>query len=209
MAGKSKVPADARWRSRLTPVVVSSLTPFIPAAIFVHMPGRERRVLRNVAAIIPNSSLSSGPSSGTLPSRSAWAPRCTSNVASPPSSTIRLGPSSSGQVSACSVAHQYSSSVSPFQAKTGTPVAAMAAAAWSWVEKILQLAQRTCAPRATKVSISTAVWTVICSDPVMLAPARGCSSAYSRRSAIRPGISTSARSISRRPKSACPMSATR
>ena len=34
--------------------------------------------------------------------------------------------------------HQYSSSVSPFQANTGMPAAAIAAAAWSWVEKMLQ-----------------------------------------------------------------------
>ena len=42
-------------------------------------------------------------------------------VASPPSSSSMFGPPS-GQVSACSVHHQYSSSVSPFQAKTGTPL---------------------------------------------------------------------------------------
>lgn len=47
---------------------------------------------------------------------------------------------------------------------------AMAAAAWSWVEKMLQEAQRTWAPRATRVSISTAVCTVMCSEPVMRAP---------------------------------------
>ncbi len=72
--------------------------------------------------------------------------------------------------------HQYSSSVSPFQAKTGTPCGssgvpsgptATAAAAWSWVEKMLQLAQRTSAPSAVSVSISTAVWTVMCSEPVI------------------------------------------
>ena len=34
----------------------------------------------------------------------------------------------------------------------------MAAAAWSWVEKMLQDAQRTSAPSSTSVSISTAVW---------------------------------------------------
>ena len=54
--------------------------------------------------------------------------------------------------------HQYSSSVSPFQAKTGTPGGSSAvpfgptttaAAAWSWVEKMLQEAQRTSAPSAT------------------------------------------------------------
>ncbi len=85
-----------------------------------------------------------------------------------------FGPSPSGQVSACSVHHQYSSSVSPFQAKTGMPAAAIAAAAWSWVEKMLQEAQRTSAPSATRVSIRTAVCTVMCSEPVIRAPASGC-----------------------------------
>ena len=78
--------------------------------------------------------------------------------------------------------HQYSSSVSPFQAKTGTPLGsstvpsgptATAAAAWSWVEKMLQEAQRTSAPSATSVSISTAVWIVMCSEPAIRAPASG------------------------------------
>ena len=81
--------------------------------------------------------------------------------------------------------HQYSSSVSPFQANTGTPwgssgvpsgPTAMAAAAWSWVEKMLQEAQRTSAPSATSVSMSTAVWMVMCSDPAMRAPASGLES---------------------------------
>ena len=101
--------------------------------------------------------------------------------------------------------HQYSSSVSPFQAKTGTPLGAStvpsgptatAAAAASWVEKMLQLAQRTWAPSATSVSIRTAVCTVMCRDPVIRAPASGLLSPYSARSAIRPGISCSARRIS-------------
>ena len=70
--------------------------------------------------------------------------------------------------------HQYSSSVSPFQANTGTPASAMAAAAWSWVEKMLQEHQRTSAPRATSVSISTAVCTVMWSEPMILAPFSGC-----------------------------------
>src|SRR5258705_11691969 len=48
-----------------------------------------------------------------------------------------------------------------------------AAAAWSWVEKMLQLAQRTCAPSAVSVSISTAVWIVMCRLPVILAPRSG------------------------------------
>ena len=127
-----------------------------------------------------------------------------------------FGPSA-GQVSACSVHHQYSSSVSPFQAKTGTPVGAStlpegptatAAAAWSCVEKMLQLAHRTSAPSSNRVSISTAVCTVMCSEPVIRAPASGCADAYSRRIAIRPGISCSASRISLRPNSASERSAT-
>ena len=54
-----------------------------------------------------------------------------SRVASPPSSTSRSGPLPSGQDSICSVHHQYSSSVSPFQAKTAAESRATAAAAWS------------------------------------------------------------------------------
>ena len=45
-----------------------------------------------------------------------------------------------------------------------------AAAAWSWVEKMLQEAQRTSAPSATRVSIRTAVWIVMCSEPAIFAP---------------------------------------
>ncbi len=40
-------------------------------------------------------------------------------------------------------------------ANTGTPDAAMAAAAWSWVEKMLHVAQRSSAPSAASVSMST------------------------------------------------------
>ena len=79
---------------------------------------------------------------------------------------------------------------------------AIAAAAWSCVEKMLQLAQRTSAPRSTSVSMSTAVWIVMCSEPVMRAPVSGLRGPYSSRHAIRPGISTSASSISLRPHSA-------
>ncbi len=158
--------------------------------------------------MILNSSLSADSGSGTAPAFSNSTPLCTSSVASPPSSRIMFGPSPSGQVSACSVHHQYSSSVSPFQAKTGTPASAMAAAAWSCVEKMLQEAQRTSAPRAVSVSMSTAVCTVMCSEPVMRAPLSGCSAANSSRVFIRPGISCSASSISLRPYSASERSAT-
>src|SRR5215212_8447354 len=74
---------------------------------------------------------------------------------------------------------------------------------------MLQLAHRTSAPKATKVSMSTAVWTVICSEPAILAPASGLESPYCARIAISPGISCSARLISLRPNSARLRSATR
>jgi len=45
----------------------------------------------------------------------------------------------------------------PFQANTGTPALAIAAAAWSCVEKILQDAHRTSAPSDLSVSIKNAV----------------------------------------------------
>ena len=145
-------------------------------------------------------------------------PRSTIMVASPPSSRIMLaGLSASGQVSICSAHHQYSSSDSPFQAYTGTPLGSSgvpcgptttAAAAWSCVEKMLQDAHRTSAPSDVRVSISTAVCTVMCSEPEIRAPFSGCTSAYSRRNDIRPGISYSARSSSLRPNSASDRSAT-
>src|SRR5947208_13065302 len=68
--------------------------------------------------------------------------------------------------------------------------------------------QRTCAPRLVSVSISTAVWIVICSDPTIFSSLSGCCFAYSSRTAISPGISCSASMISLRPHSARLMSAT-
>src|SRR4051794_16845004 len=73
---------------------------------------------------------------------------------------------------------------------------------------MLQLAQRTSAPSDVSVSMSTAVWIVMCSEPVMRAPLSGCSPAYFLRSDMRPGISCSASSISLRPYSARERSAT-
>ena len=119
-----------------------------------------------------------------------------------------LGVQPLGPRNVCSMHHSYSSSVSPFQAKTGTPRSAMAAAAWSWVEKMLQELQRTLAPSAIRVSISTAVWMVMCRQPTMRAPFSGCFLPNSARSAISPGISVSAMAISRRPQPASAISAT-
>ena len=140
---------------------------------------RSRRSGRAAARMTRYSSESADSGAGTKPARSNSRPLCTSSVASPPSSRIMVGPSWPGQRSSCSVHHQYSSSVSPFQAKTGTPRGVVerarsgptttAAAAWSWVEKMLQLTQRTSAPRATSVSIR---------------PPSGSSCAATRRCAI-------------------------
>ena len=217
MAGKSSSPFLAMSTRRCTPVVVSSVTPLMPLAMEVQRPASSARLRPRRASTTANSSESAVEGSGTAPAFSNSTPLWTSRVASPPSSRIMLGPASPGQRRAWSVHHQYSSSVSPFHAKTGTPLGsstvpsgptAMAAAAWSWVEKMLQLAQRTWAPSAVRVSMSTAVWTVMCRDPVTLAPARGLLVPYSARMAMRPGISCSARSISLRPNSARDRSAT-
>ncbi len=187
------------------------------------MPRSSVNVRFNRDSTYPYSSESAVDGSGTDPAISNSAPLWTNRVASPPSSRIMFGPevpvsgSAEGQRSACSVHHQYSSRVSPFHAKTGTPLGASgvpvgptatAAAAWSWVEKMLHDAQRTCAPRVVSVSMSTAVWMVMCNDPVMRAPASGLESPYSARSAMSPGISCSASWISLRPNAARPRSAT-
>ena len=118
-------------------------------------------------------------------------------VASPPSSTM-MSRGSEPQSSILSVHHQYSSRVSPFQANTAAESRATAAAAWSWVEKMLHEHQRTTAPSATRVSMSTAVWMVMWSEPEMFAPLRGWAGPNSLIMDMRPGISTCASSISRR-----------
>ena len=122
---------------------------------------------------------------GTSPAFSNSSALCTNSVASPPSSRIIVGPLPSGHTSASTVHHQYSASVSPFHANTGVPFGfctvppvsgrptTTAAAAWSCVEKMLQLTQRTSAPSSVSVSISTAVCTVMCSEPMIFAPASG------------------------------------
>src|SRR6266566_4909677 len=190
IAGNSSVPSVARSYSRCTPVVVSSVTPTTPLAILVNRSWSAATLSRSRSRMTASSSGSSSVATGTAPACSYSAPWCTRSVASPPSSSSMLGPSAPGQVSAWPVHHQYSVSVSPFQANTGTPrgfsgvpsgPTATAAAAWSWVEKMLQLTQRTCAPSAVSVSISTAVWIVMCREPVIRAPRSGCVWAYSAR----------------------------
>merc|ERR1719163_450127 len=213
IAGKRSSPLSAITMRRWTPVVVSSDTPTMRSTM------RVKRVLSFwidaliVASTHLNSALSVVAGSGSEPSFakafSNLTPSWRRRVMSPPSSTIWSMPSPSGQVMALSVHHQYSSSVSPFQAKTlEVPARTMAAAAWSWVEKMLHDTQRTSAPRASRVSIRTPVWMVMWSEPMMRTPASGWAGPNSFREAIRPGISYSARSYSLRPNSASDMSAT-
>lgn len=75
-------------------------------------------------------------------------------VRSPPSSRIMLRGSPSAKTNVCSMHQTYSSSVSPFQAYTGTSVLAIAAAAWSWVEKMLHDDHWTCKRKEKNSSYS-------------------------------------------------------
>src|SRR6185312_14299870 len=121
IAGNSRVPAFANSYSRCTPVVVSSETPMIDCAMVVYLLGLSASERRRVSKMILYSSESFSSADGTTPAASYSTPMWISRVASPPSSTMESGPVPSGQVSICSVHHQYSSNVSPFQAKTEIP----------------------------------------------------------------------------------------
>merc|ERR1719230_298638 len=195
------------------PVVVSSLTPLHLAAMRVYLvlsAGMESfsscRMHLNSAFVVL---LGSGRLLSLAYFSSNSLPLWMSRVASPPSSTSWSQPSAPGTVIICSVHHQYSARVSPFHAKTvDVPALAMAAAAWSCVLKMLHEHHRTFAPKAAKVSISTPVWMVMWSEPLMFRPLNGCAGPYSFRAAIKPGISCSAKVSSLRPNSAKPMSFT-
>merc|ERR1719456_1122830 len=155
MAGKRSSPLAAISLSRCTPVVVSSETPLTILAIRDHLVASTWMESRTSCRTHLNSALVVLAGSGSDLSFAYFSsnslPLWMSIVASPPSSTMRSGPSHPGHVSICSVHHQYSGRVSPFQANTTDVLAlAMAAAAWSCVLKILQEAQRTLAPRAAR-----------------------------------------------------------
>src|ERR1700722_10375367 len=73
---------------------------------------------------------------------------------------------------------------------------------------MLQLVHVTSAPSSRRVSMSTAVWMVMCRQPAAPAPLSGFCVPNSLRRAMSPGISLSAIAISLRPQSARPMSLT-
>merc|ERR1712187_938663 len=134
IAGNSSSPFAAISRSLWTPVVVSSLTPRTTLAILLHLVGSTLMESAIVCKTHLNSGLEVLLGSGRDLSLAYFSsnslPLWMSMGASPPSSTIWSGPSAPGQVSICSVHHQYSARVSPFQAKTAeVPALAIAAAA--------------------------------------------------------------------------------
>src|SRR6478609_2801009 len=121
IAGKSNSPAAARWYSRSTPVVVSSVTHISCGLVLVQYCGSFCSERRSRSRMTAYSCESSSVADGTTPAFSYCTPLWISRVASPPSSNSMLGPCSdpsaaAGQCSIWSVHHQYSSSVSPFQA---------------------------------------------------------------------------------------------
>src|SRR5918997_4737689 len=120
IAGNSSALARSISYSRWTPVVVSSVTPRMALATSTQ-DRPSARELRMSSRTTFHSAESSSVGSGTSPFFSYSTALCTSRVASPPSSRIMLANSSSGQARICSMQSQSSSSVSPFQANTGTP----------------------------------------------------------------------------------------
>merc|ERR1719272_2494174 len=134
MAGHNSSPFAAISLSLCTPVVVSSDTPLHCLPIRVHLVASSGIESRMSWSTHLNSALDVLAGSGSDLSLAYFSsnsfPLWMSIVASPPSSTMKSGPSDPGQVSICSVHHQYSGSVSPFQAKTAeVPAFAIAAAA--------------------------------------------------------------------------------
>ena len=91
IAGNSSSPRSANWYRRCTPVVVSSVTPLISAAILVKRCESSSSERWSSPSTISNSSESALAGSGTAPARSNSAPLWTSSVASPPSSRIMFG----------------------------------------------------------------------------------------------------------------------
>ncbi len=96
----------------------------------------------------------------------------------------------------------------PLVGEDGDAPAAMAAAAWSWVEKMLQLAQRTSAPRAVQGLDEHGRLDGHVQGAGDARALQGLAAANSLRMAMRAGISPSAIRSSLRPQSAREMSAT-
>src|SRR5690606_38984941 len=117
-----------------------------------------------------------------IPSTSSGYLSKTMLVRSPPSSKIILsGCRDSPKNNVCSMHQLNSSSVIPFHAYTGMPLAAMAAAAWSCEENMLHDDQVTSAPISIRVSINTADSMVIFRTQPIRTPIHSLALTYSSR----------------------------
>ena len=209
-------PAAANWYSRSTPVVVSSVTPWTDSAILVHLSLSVSKRLRSRPGTPctrrsrpPRRAAPRRPSRTARRAAPAWWRRRRRRGSCWPARSARSAsarrPTSTPRASR------------PSRRTPGRPWAPPGCRAdrrrpprprgpgWR------RCCRTPSEPRhrgATSVSMSTAVWIVMCSEPEMRAPLSGAPRAYSRRSAIRPGISCSASRISLRPNSASDRSAT-
>ena len=98
---------------------------------------------------------------------------CISSVRSPPSSRIMFGVQPSGPRTVCSMHHQNSSSLMPFQANTGMPAAATPRRRGPGSRRCCRTTSAPWRRAPVSVSISTAVWIVMCRQPAMRAPFSG------------------------------------
>src|SRR5256714_7609860 len=80
IAGKSSVPCCCISYRRCTPVVVSSVTPLIPAPTWVQRFGSSASQRRGTSRMTADSSESSSAVGGTAPAASNWVPLLTSTV---------------------------------------------------------------------------------------------------------------------------------
>src|ERR1700691_1451961 len=128
MAGPNTLPCSIILYSRCTPVVVSSETPRHSAATLCQCCGSSAYTFFSRSLITCSSWLPLGVFTQPSPSSSSY-PLWISSVTSPPSSTTGCAPLPPWCASAGYVHDQSSSSDSPFHAHTGTPLAAIAAAA--------------------------------------------------------------------------------
>src|SRR5579862_9964177 len=74
IAANSSLPCSANWYSRCTPVVVSSVTPWIPAAIRVNRWPSSRSERASTSRITPSSTDPAVEASGTTPAASYSTP---------------------------------------------------------------------------------------------------------------------------------------
>jgi len=122
IAGNKSFLYSANWYNLKHPVVVSSETPTISLAIVLNLFGLSGIIFFKILNNSYSSSVSTESGFGKEPSNSYYSshftPKWIIKVASPPSSTNKVGPFPPGHVKAFKVHSQYSTRFSPFQANT-------------------------------------------------------------------------------------------